>query len=40
MKNGKVEDCVCREIRNWVFPKPTGGGIVTISYPFNFSPGQ
>ena len=40
MKNGKVEDCVCREIRNWVFPKPTGGGIVIISYPFNFSPGQ
>jgi outer membrane biosynthesis protein TonB len=40
MKNGKVEDCVRREIRNWVFPKPIGGGIVIVSYPFNFTAGE
>jgi outer membrane biosynthesis protein TonB len=40
MKNGKVEDCVRREIRNWVFPKPLGGGIVIVSYPFNFTAGD
>jgi Gram-negative bacterial tonB protein. len=39
MKNGKVEDCVLREIRNWEFPKPIGGGIVIVSYPFNFTAG-
>ena len=40
MKNGKVEDCVRQEIRNWVFPKPLGGGIVIVSYPFNFTAGE
>jgi hypothetical protein len=40
MKNGKVEDCVRREIRDWEFPKPLGGGIVIVSYPFNFTAGK
>jgi len=39
MKNSKVEDCVCREMRNWEFPKPAGGGIIIVSYPFNFTAG-
>ena len=39
MKNSKVEDCVLQEIRKWEFPKPLGGGIVIVSYPFNFTAG-
>jgi hypothetical protein len=40
MNDVKVEDCVRQEIRNWEFPKPLGGGIVIVSYPFNFTAGQ
>jgi hypothetical protein len=40
MNDVKVEDCVRQEIRNWEFPKPIGGGIVIVSYPFNFTAGQ
>jgi hypothetical protein len=37
MDNASVEDCVVRTVRQWKFPKPQGGGIVTVSYPFNFT---
>jgi hypothetical protein len=40
MNDLKVDHCVCREIRSWEFPKPLGGGIVIVSYPFNFTSGQ
>jgi hypothetical protein len=40
MNDAKVEDCVGREICNWEFPKPLGGGIVIVSYPFNFTAGE
>jgi hypothetical protein len=36
MKNSNVEDCISRKIQGWVFPKPKGGGIVIVSYPFVF----
>jgi hypothetical protein len=39
MNDAKVEDCLGREICNWEFPKPLGGGIVIVSYPFNFTAG-
>ena len=29
-----VEQCIARQARGWRFPKPTGGGIVIVSYPF------
>lgn len=36
MKNKTVEDCMARRIRGWNFPKPKGGGIVVVTYPFVF----
>ena len=40
LNNKKVEQCVARAVKNWLFPKPTGGGVVVVSYPFNFKRGQ
>ncbi len=34
MGNSKVEQCVAAAVMRWQFPKPTGGGIVMVSYPF------
>jgi TonB family protein len=39
MNNPKVERCLVNAIRRWRFPKPSGGGIVIVKYPFSFSPG-
>jgi hypothetical protein len=36
MHNANVENCLATKIRTWVFPKPKGGGIVIVSYPFVF----
>ena len=38
MRNVSVEDCVARVIKHIMFPKPKGGGIVVVSYPFVFKP--
>lgn len=32
--NQKVEMCIAQAVRRWLFPKPKGGGIVIVSYPF------
>jgi TonB family protein len=40
MDNPQVENCVVQAIRRWDFPYPTDGGIVLVSYPFNFVPGE
>lgn len=32
--NRKVETCIARAVRRLLFPKPKGGGIVIVSYPF------
>ena len=32
----KVESCMLLKIRNWKFPRPPGGGIVDVTYPFVF----
>jgi len=29
--------CIGAEVRSWTFPAPTGGGVVTVNYPFVFS---
>lgn len=34
LKNKSVENCISRKIRTWKFPKPKGGGIVVVNYPF------
>ena len=33
-----VTECVATEIMKIVFPSPSGGGIVIVSYPFVFEP--
>jgi hypothetical protein len=34
-----VESCLANGIMTWTFPKPKGGGIVMVNYPFVFRPG-
>lgn len=36
MKNPAVESCLTARINGWRFPKPKGGGIVIVTYPFIF----
>ncbi|MFH1811224.1 MAG: TonB family protein [Pseudomonadota bacterium] len=31
-----VESCIARKVHGWRFPKPRGGGIVVVNYPFLF----
>jgi FHA domain len=38
MANAKVENCTVQAVRRWEFPKPLGGGIVIVSYPFVLTP--
>jgi hypothetical protein len=34
--DGAMIDCVRGRVLGWKFPKPTGGGLVTVTYPFVF----
>jgi TonB family protein len=34
--NSELEQCVAGRVRTWIFPKPKGGGVVVVTYPFNF----
>ena len=34
MNSGTVDNCIAGAVRRWEFPKPQGGGIVIVSYPF------
>lgn len=36
LNNREVERCITAKIRTWQFPKPKGGGIVIVKYPFIF----
>lgn len=38
MSNVQVESCVVNAVKRWSFPKPEGGGLVMVMYPFSFSP--
>jgi TonB family protein len=38
MGNVTIENCTIQAIRRWEFPKPTGGGLVIVSYPFVLAP--
>jgi TonB family protein len=40
MNSVRVEKCVVDAVNRWEFPKPTGGGIAIVSYPFNFVAGN
>ena len=37
MNDSEVEECLGRSICDWHFPKPQGGGVVIVSYPYNFT---
>jgi ribosome-binding factor A len=37
MDDARVENCVVNAVRRWDFPKPVGGGLVIVLYPFSFS---
>jgi len=37
LRDSSVNSCLVREVRSWKFPKPRGGGKVTVSYPFIFN---
>jgi TonB family protein len=39
MNNPAVESCVVLAVRRWEFPRPMGGDLVTVSYPFVMTPG-
>ncbi len=34
--NPELETCVAGRVRTWMFPKPKGGGVVIVTYPFIF----
>jgi hypothetical protein len=34
LNNAVVEQCIAQAVRRWEFPKPDGGGIVVVAYPF------
>lgn len=34
--NAELESCVAGRVRTWLFPKPKGGGMVVVTYPFIF----
>ena len=36
--NARVENCTVQAVKRWEFPKPLGGGIVIVSYPFVLTP--
>jgi TonB family protein len=38
LNNSKAEQCMISRIRRWKFPEPKGGGVVSVTYPWLFSP--
>jgi len=40
INNPHTEICIAQVLRRWAFPKPQGGGIVIVSYPFDLAPAQ
>ena len=37
MEDARVENCVVNAVRRWEFPRPVGGGIAIVIYPFSFT---
>lgn len=38
LNNATTENCMLSRIRRWKFPEPKGGGVVTVTFPWIFSP--
>ena len=34
----RVESCILAATRRWLYPAPEGGGLVTVTYPFQLAP--
>jgi len=34
VNNGELETCIAGRVQTWIFPKPKGGGVVIVTYPF------
>ncbi len=39
LSDASVATCIAEAVERWKFPKPQGGGVVRVAYPFNLSPG-
>lgn len=39
LKDAQAGECMRAAVAKWVFPKPEGGGVVAVSYPFLLEPG-
>jgi hypothetical protein len=35
--NSELEACIAGRVRTWKFPKPRGGGVAIVTYPFFFA---
>jgi hypothetical protein len=38
VNDSTMEECLAGRVRTWIFPKPKGGGVVVVTYPFLFKP--
>jgi hypothetical protein len=38
--DAELEACVAGVIRAIEFPRPDGGGVIQVNYPFEFHPGK
>jgi len=34
VNNHELETCIAGRVQTWIFPKPKGGGVVIVTYPF------
>jgi hypothetical protein len=40
LNEAEAERCIADEVLTWSFPKPLGGGVVVVEYPFVLTPGE
>jgi TonB family protein len=40
VNDARVERCIAQAVQRWEFPKPAGGGVVIVSYPFVLAAGS
>ena len=38
LRSSAVEECIGQSICGWTFPRPDGGGVVIVTYPYTFTP--
>jgi TonB family protein len=34
LNNSELDNCIAGRVQTWIFPKPKGGGVVIVTYPF------